>query len=78
MRKNNSYSPEFKVQVVEDILSKKESLRGSVKKYDIDRSVIRKWIKRYNEEGISYFMTEHRGRHGKNDYKIEFKTVNLK
>ena len=52
MAKRNTYSPDFKVQVVEEYLSSKTSYRALTKKYNIpDTKSIREWIKKYNEFG---------------------------
>lgn len=47
-RKNNSYSKEFKLQVVMEYLNGEGSSIELGLKYDIHSSVLRSWIKRYN------------------------------
>ena len=70
MRKNNKnrvHAPEFKIQVVESILRGEASITGSSKKYNIAKEVIRKWVLHYQEDGVEYFLEEHRGRTRKNN-----------
>lgn len=47
-RKNNSYSKEFKMQIVKEYLSGEGSSIELGLKYDIHSSVLRSWIKMYN------------------------------
>ena len=48
-RKPRKYSPEFKVQAVEDYKAGKDSLRSICKKYGIkDHKTLREWISCYN------------------------------
>ena len=66
MSKNKVYSAEFKIKVVEDILANKITIRESERKYKVEHSVIRQWIRHYKEDGPSYFEVDHRGRHKQN------------
>ena len=72
MGTNKSYSAEFKIQIVEDILSGEETIRSSAKNNDISHELIRQWIKHYQEDGPDYFMAEHRGRPKTNKSKFDF------
>ena len=46
---NKSYTKEFKIQVVEEFLTGKGSVRDIVAKYDIgSKSMLERWIKSYN------------------------------
>ena len=58
--KNRIFTAEFKIQVIEEILANETSIRGAERKYKIDHSVIRQWIKHYKEDGKSYFEENHR------------------
>ena len=52
-RKRKKYSPEVKVQVVEDYKAGKGSLRSICKKYGIkDHKTLREWISCYNGQKI--------------------------
>ena len=47
---NKSYSKEFKESVIHEYLEGKDSLEGLANKYNIsNESVVRKWVKKYNE-----------------------------
>ena len=65
MRKNKVHSPEFKIKVVEDIMSGAATVNGSAEKYGINRSIIQSWLRHYRKDGVPCFLEEHRGRHMK-------------
>lgn len=65
MRKNNYYSPEFKIKIVKEYLKGGISYESLIKKYNIkDTRQIRDWVKKYQEFGESSFYEEKRGRKG--------------
>lgn len=77
MAKRNTYSPDFKVQVVEEYLSSKTSYRALTKKYNIpDTKSIREWIKKYNEFGKNYFYENHKV-HPKKKQQVDFENMTL-
>ena len=65
MRKNNRYSPEFKIKVVKEYLEGGISHDGLKNKYNLaSKTQIFEWVKQYNEFGESSFYEEKRGRKG--------------
>lgn len=48
--KNNSYSKEFKVKVVEEYIKGKDPLLNLGIKYDISSGLLRRWIRMYNSD----------------------------
>ena len=60
---NKKYSKELKLKVINEYFEGESSIIGLARKYEIsDDSIIHRWIKRYQEEGPTYFEIEHRGR----------------
>jgi transposase-like protein len=51
----SKYSNEFKLQVVQDYESLKVSSRVLSKKYDVPRTILKKWIYGYQYHGANYF-----------------------
>lgn len=63
MRKNNHYSPEFKIQIVEEYLKGGMSYNDLKDKHDMpNASPIKAWVKQYNKLGKTSFYKEKRGR----------------
>ena len=52
-RTNKKYTGEFKQMVVEDMRQNSLGFREAAQKYDVDRTVIRKWERIYLEEGAT-------------------------
>ncbi len=63
--KNTRYPVSLKVEVVSKILGKELSLHQASIDYRITRSVIQKWIKRVDAQGIESLSIDNRGRHRK-------------
>ncbi len=63
--KNTRYPVSLKVEVVSKILGKELSLHQASIDFRITRSVIQKWIKRVDAQGIESLSIDNRGRHGK-------------
>lgn len=63
MRKNNQYTPEFKLQIIKEYLSSEEiGFLTLAKKYNIpSKETVRKWVLKYNQYGEEYFYQEQRG-----------------
>lgn len=59
---NARYTGDFKCQVVEDIQKNKLSQHQASAKYEVPRSVIRRWERIYLEEGAQALYEERRGR----------------
>jgi transposase len=57
-----THSPNFKVTVVEDLIQNHLSYGEVSRKYDVTRSVIRRWERIYLEEGPEGLSIERRGR----------------
>ena len=54
-KRNRSYSPELKLQAVQEYLSGKSSMDQICQKYAVfSRAVVQNWIKRYNAHGDFY------------------------
>lgn len=64
-RENRKYTGEFKQQVAEDIIKNGLSYHEAARKYEIERSVLRKWERIYREEGVEGLYVERRGRSSK-------------
>ncbi len=65
MRKNNYYSPELKIQIVEEYLKGDISYGSLRSKYNMPSATqIKDWVKQYNKFGESSFYEEKRGRKG--------------
>ena len=63
MRKNNTYTPEFKIKLVKEYLKGGVSYNDLKSKYNIPSATqIKDWVKQYQEFGKSYFYEETRGR----------------
>lgn len=63
MRKNNAYTPEFKIKLVKEYLKGGMSYNDLKSKYNIPSATpIKGWVKQYNELGKSSFYEEKRGR----------------
>ncbi len=63
--RNTRYPVSLKVEVVSKILGKELSLHQASIDYRITRSVIQKWIKRVDAQGIESLSIDNRGRHRK-------------
>ena len=62
MRKNNRYSPEFKIKLVKEYLKGGISYESLKNKYNmVDSTPIKDWVKKYQEFGESSFYEEKRG-----------------
>lgn len=59
---NARYTGKFKQQVVEDMQKNKISQNQASLKYEVPRSVLRKWERIYLEEGAQGLYVERRGR----------------
>ena len=59
--KNKKYSYEFKLKVVKDYDDNHLSWRELERKYGVANSVIRKWLKLYNEGLLEVGRTHNRG-----------------
>lgn len=57
-----THSPDFKVTVVEDLIQNHLSYGEVSRKYDVTRSLIRRWERIYLEEGPEGLSIERRGR----------------
>ena len=65
MRKNNIYTPEFKIKLVKEYLKGGISYNSLKNKYNIaSKTQIFEWVKQYNEFGESSFYEEKRGHKG--------------
>ena len=63
MRKNNTYTPEFKIKLVKEYLKGGMSYNDLKSKYNIPSATpIKGWVKQYQEFGESSFYEEKRGR----------------
>ncbi len=63
MRKNNTYTPEFKIKLVKEYLKGGMSYNDLKSKYNIPSATpIKGWVKQYQELGKSSFYEEKRGR----------------
>ena len=60
-RKKNSYTGEFKQQVVEDMRANRMSLRQTAAKYNLEHYAISKWERIYLEEGPEGLYIDRRG-----------------
>lgn len=56
------YTGKFKQEVIEDIQNNKLSQNEASIKYEVARSVIRRWERIYLEEGVEGLYVERRGR----------------
>lgn len=67
--KFRNYSPEFKIQVVEDYLSGKSGgIKSVSEKYKLSNEKrVRDWVKIYKQCGLEAFLIETRGRSTKAD-----------
>ena len=63
--KNTRYPVSLKAEVVSKILDKELSLHQASIDYRIERSVLRKWIKKVKAEGAASLSIDNRGRHRK-------------
>ena len=64
MRKNRRYTPEFKIQCVNDVLSGRKSQEEICRENRMTKTNLIRWIKNYQEHGEEYFYQEHRGSTG--------------
>ncbi len=55
------HSPEFKLSVILDMRENHLGLRETEKRYNISRSVLTKWERKYQEEGFEGLMKDNRG-----------------
>ena len=63
MRKNNTYTPEFKIKLVKEYLKGGISYENLKNKYNLLSSTqLKNWVKQYNEFGEFSFYEEKRGR----------------
>lgn len=77
MRKNRIYTAEFKIEVVRKIIDEHIGIKAISKEHGITSSLIRDWLKRYQEYGETYFYEEHRGNHKGNPYAALHRSKNL-
>ncbi|WP_353340632.1 transposase, partial [Apilactobacillus micheneri] len=63
------YSTKLKIEIIDKILSHKDSINGLSKKYNINRSVIRRWAVLARDQGLMALKVKHT----KHNYSIEFK-----
>ena len=68
-RKNKTYSPEFKINVIMDMREHRLSYSETVRKYALGktqtggaRAMVQRWERIYLEEGAEGLMKERRGR----------------
>lgn len=47
----SKYLSEFKLKVIEDMMSSKESIYGIARKYNLNESIVRRWFRRYELQG---------------------------
>ena len=65
MRKNNIYTPEFKIKLVKEYLKGGVSYESLKNKYNIpNKRQIKTWVDKYQEFGESSFYKEKRGHKG--------------
>lgn len=76
---NKKYSPEFKIQIVEDMMKNKLGYRETQRKYDLpDHKYLQKWERIYLVEGKEGFCIERRGRALKIEGRNKGRTLKLK
>ena len=62
MRKNRQYTAEEKIKYVKKHLEEGVSKRQIAQELNMPKSNIQRWIRNYEEHGVEYFRTEHRGK----------------
>ena len=62
--KNNSYTPDFRIAVVNEKLNSNISYGELGRKYGINKCVIQSWVYKYEKDGESALKTDNRGRAG--------------
>ena len=78
VRKNRSYSPEFKMSVIEYKWEHGLSLMQTIAHFKIPHEgILSCWEKKYLEEGFSGLLPKKKGRPGKMPKKREIKPRNL-
>ena len=78
VRKNRSYSPEFKMSVIEYKWEHGLSLPQTIAQFKIPSdSIVLQWERKYLEEGFSGLLPKKKGRPGKMPKKREIKPRNL-
>lgn len=71
------YTPEFKIQCVNEIKEGKKSVRELARNYAICRRSIQVWLENCERYGEKYFYEEHRGKHSGNHYAALHTKKNL-
>jgi transposase-like protein len=59
------YTDEFKLNVVNSVLSGEMPIRAAEREFNVNASVIRTWRKKYREGGSEFLFSDRRGRKGK-------------
>ena len=78
VRKNRSYSPEFKMSVIEYKWEHGLSLIQTIAHFKIPSdSIVMQWERQYRDEGFSGLLPKKKGRPGKMPKKREIKPRNL-
>ena len=78
VRKNRSYSPEFKMSVIEYKWEHGLSLIQTIAHFKIPSdSIVMQWERQYRDEGFSGLLPKKKGRPGKMPKKKEIKPPNL-
>lgn len=55
MGKKRSFSPEYKIKCVKEMLENNIAVKAISRRENIDSHVLRKWREHYLEDGESYF-----------------------
>lgn len=63
-KKNQSYTPDFRIAVVKEKLNSDVSYHELGRKYGINKCVIQSWVYKYKERGETALITDSRGRAG--------------
>lgn len=77
MGKKRSFSPEYKIKCVKEMLQNNIAVKTIARRENIDSHVLWKWREHYLEDGESYFYEKHRGKGGGNPYAALHKKKNL-
>lgn len=77
MKKRRTFSAEFKIKCIKELLEGNIALKAIARREGIDHHVISIWREKYLEYGESYFYEEHRGKKGGNHFSALHTKKNL-
>jgi len=67
-KRNNTYTPEFRIMVTHEKLTSDITYVELAKKYNTTKSAIKKWVRLYEEKGEDALLRDERGQAPKSGY----------